>query len=202
MIVPLVILGGLSVVGGWLWWPGFMPLTQAFPHWLETSVVVKAHEGEHHALEITLALVSVSIALGGIFLARLMYRVKPEMATQLSGRFREVHRTLWNKYWVDELYQATAVNGTLWLCRISARFDNKVIDGLVHACAWTLRLMVFIYGLFDKIVVDGLVNAVANVTAGMGGRMRRMQTGQIQTYLSTLAGVLIVLSMVWMSFLS
>ncbi|HLG19445.1 MAG TPA: NADH-quinone oxidoreductase subunit L [Bdellovibrionota bacterium] len=202
MIIPLVILGGFSIVGGWLWWPGFMPLSEAFPRWLESSVVVRSHEGSRHGLEMTLALTSVLLALGGIFFARYVYRVRPGTADQIAQRFRTVYRTLWNKYWVDEIYQATVVRATLALCKFSAKFDLRVIDGAVNGCGWLLRMFVFIFGLFDKLVVDGLVNLTANVIGALGRRVRSLQTGQIQTYLGALAGVLVLLSMVWMSFLS
>ena len=45
----------------------------------------------------------------------------------------------------------------------------------------------------DKYVVDGAVNAVADGTGALGGALRRLQTGRIQTYLyGALGGALVV----------
>ena len=46
-----------------------------------------------------------------------------------AERFPAVHRTLVNKYWVDEIYDATVVKGTWASARGLFRFDASVIDG-------------------------------------------------------------------------
>jgi NADH-quinone oxidoreductase subunit L len=84
---------------------------------------------------------------------------------------------------VDEIYQAIFVNGTLLLARLGSLFDQYVIDGIVDGSA---RLTVFISwldGLFDNYIVDGIVNAIANITFWMGNQFRRVQTGNINSYL-------------------
>ena len=49
-------------------------------------------------------------------------------------------------------------------------------------------------GAFDNRVVDGIVNRVAQVTWAVGGRIRRIQTGAIQTYLFVvLAGIVLLI---------
>jgi NADH-quinone oxidoreductase subunit L len=46
-------------------------------------------------------------------------------------------------------------------------------------------------GLIDTYVVDGLVNAVAEALACGGALLRRIQTGQLQTYIViTMAGAI------------
>ena len=41
--------------------------------------------------------------------------------------------------------------------------------------------------MFDSSIVDGTVNGVANTTAGAGGVLRKIQTGQTQLYVISIA---------------
>jgi NADH-quinone oxidoreductase subunit L len=128
--------------------------------------------------------VSVLIAVAGIFVARAMYKTRtmsPDRIADLAGG--KIYRTVYNKYYIDELYEATVVNGTLALTRISAWFDANIVDGIVNGSAWVVRMISWLDGQFDKYVVDGAVNGVATVTSFFGGRVRRLQTGSINAYL-------------------
>jgi len=202
MVIPLVILAVLSIIGGWLWFPGFLPLVHAFPDWLKGSVVFHEHSGTHHGREIALAAISVGVALLGVGLAYRNYIKHPNIPAQWAMNWARLHRLVLNKYWVDEIYDRVFVRGTKKLAAIFFWFDSRIVDGGVNGSGWLLRLFVFFGGLFDKIVVDGLVNMVGGISLAAGARIRRIQTGQIQTYLGALAGMLVVISVVWMSFLS
>lgn len=199
MTGPLMALALLSLVGGWLWWPGFLSLSTAFPHWLE-SVVVVHHPHGSHATEITLALMSIGVGVAGWWVARHLYLRKPTLPAALAEKNPRFHRLLLNKYYVDELYEKTIIWGTFKLSAISAWFDRYIIDGAVNGTGWVLRAIVFVDGTFDRLFVDGLVNLIANQTIAVGRRVRQLQTGQIQTYLGALAAGLAVIMIVWMSF--
>jgi NADH-quinone oxidoreductase subunit L len=96
---------------------------------------------------------------------------------------------VFNKYYVDELYQATVVRFSLWGSRALFWFDQKVIDGLVNAVATVGRTIAYIDAAFDQKVVDGAVNLLADSFLHGGARLRRLQTGRIQAYLfGALAG--------------
>jgi NADH-quinone oxidoreductase subunit L len=199
MTVPLWILMGGSVVAGLLWVPHlFLP----FEHWLEPVMAqhaaAEAHaEGGGVGLELLLMLVSVAVAGGGIGLAYLMYvrrAVAPETFSEALGG--APYRAVFNKYWVDELYDATVVRGTLWAATAAAWFDLHVIDFIVDGSATVTRWVAWASGLWDLYVVDGAVNAVADSTYYVGRRLRRVQTGGINAYLyvivmGVLGGVLL-----------
>ncbi|MDI6402095.1 hypothetical protein QLX67_08820, partial [Balneolaceae bacterium ANBcel3] len=88
-----------------------------------------------------------------------------------------------NKWYFDELYEKTFVNGTLALTRISNWFDFRIVDGIVNGSASVTRGVSKISGWIDHLFVDGLVNYIAIVTGKAGERLRTIQTGQIQSYL-------------------
>jgi NADH-quinone oxidoreductase subunit L len=148
--------------------------------------VVGAHAEEHpeHALELGLMAVSVGVAVLGFLLAYLIYyrrTLSPALFANFAGGF--FYRLFHNKWYVDEIYQAVFVNGTLRLARIGALFDQYVIDGVVDGSASLTRVVSWLNGLFDTYVVDAIVNAIANITFWTGNKFRRVQTGNINSYL-------------------
>jgi len=98
----------------------------------------------------------------GIFVASRMYlsrKWSPDGLTRLGKGVP--YRWVYNKYYVDELYQAVFVEGLLKLARFSALFDLRVIDGLVDGSARVTTLISRANRVFDDWVVDGAVNGVA-----------------------------------------
>ena len=128
--------------------------------------------------------VSVSVASFGVFIAYLMYRresLSPEIFANLAGGF--FYRLFDRKWYFDEVYQVVFVNGTLLLARIGALFDQYIIDGIVDGSASLTRFISWLNGLFDLHIIDGIVNAIASITFGIGNMLRRVQTGNINSYL-------------------
>lgn len=224
MTIPLMVLGLGAVLTGFLNVPGVIPLLphHIFDDWLapvlgggaghgaaaaaahgahgavaalEGAVEQVAHEVAHDPMEVILMGTSVAIAVGGILLAYLIY-VKKALAPE---RFSETlagvpYNLVYNKYYVDELYDATIIRGTLAISSLLAAFDRIVIDGVVNGAASVTRAIAVVEGAFDTYVVDGLVNAVGNTTSWVGNRVRTIQTGHIYSYLYAIViGVAVVL---------
>jgi len=136
MTVPLMILAGLSIVGGWVGIPAALGGGNRFEHFLEPvfaprgAPVVVEHA---RALELLLMVLSVVVGLLGIALAYLFYLKRPEIPGRLADRFRGLYRLVYNKYYVDEIYSRTFVEGPVLgkaMGDVFARFDLKVIDGI------------------------------------------------------------------------
>jgi NADH-quinone oxidoreductase subunit L len=145
-----------------------------------------AHADEEHhppaSVELGLMAMSVVIALIGIALAWKFYVVSPEISEGLATRFAGAHRTLSNKYYVDELYNGTAVAGTMASGRGLWSFDRKVVDGAVNGSGFLTLFSSWLSGLADRVVVDGAVNSVGFVTQESSYWFRRLQTGLVQNY--------------------
>jgi NADH-quinone oxidoreductase subunit L len=189
MTVPLMILAGLAVIGGLVGIPHALGGSNEFEQWL-APVFHHGHAAAHaeahrvDATEYLLMLLSVGIAAAGIFLASRMYLTKtvsPERFSELAGG--RLYRVIYDKYYVDELYQAVFVDGVLRVTQLCARFDLLVIDGIVNGSARVTTFFSWLNGLFDTYVVDGAVDGIATVTSFVGGRVRRLQTGSINAYL-------------------
>jgi NADH-quinone oxidoreductase subunit L len=183
MTYPLIVLALGALSAGFIGLPGVLGGSQ-FAHWLEP--VIHAHAEEHgsHALEWGLMGFSVLVATFGFFLAYLMYyrgALSAERFCNLAGGF--FYRLFDRKYYLDEIYQAIFVNGTLLLARIGSLFDQYIIDGVVDGSAALTRFVSWFNGLFDNYIIDGIVNAIANLTFWAGNKFRRVQTGNINGYL-------------------
>jgi len=98
------------------------------------------------------------------------------------------YRVLLHKYYLDEIYWAVFGRGVLMLARLGAWFDARVIDGIVNGSATITRGIARLEGRFDDRVVDAIVNRLANGTFALGARVRRLQTGNINTYLYVVVG--------------
>jgi NADH-quinone oxidoreductase subunit L len=147
-------------------------------------------------VEIGLMAFSVLVALAGIGLAYRMYVLRPEASERMAERFAGIHRILSHKYYVDELYDATVVRGSLGTARGLWRFDGGVVDGAVNGSGWFTLASSWVSHMIDKYVVDGLVNFVGRVAAEASFTFRRFQTGLIQNYaLLMLFGVFVFVSL-------
>ncbi|NOZ60739.1 MAG: NADH-quinone oxidoreductase subunit L [Calditrichaeota bacterium] len=142
MTVPLMILGGLSLIGGWI---GISKLLSAgaFPNYLHEYLepaVTKYGEVQvghySHATEYGLMLLSVVIAVAGWYFAKAKFH---EIKRRLPDpeTYTGFTRLLWNKYFVDEIYMKLIVNplkslSTNFFLNIS---DKKIIDGAANSSA-------------------------------------------------------------------
>jgi len=118
----------------------------------------------------------------GILLARKFYVTNPDISERLARRWAVAHRTLLNKYYVDELYDATVVSGTMGGGRALWTFDRNVVDGAVNASGRLTIVGSWLAGLTDRYVVDGAVNLIGWTIEESSYWFRRVQTGLVQNY--------------------
>ena len=156
-----------------------------------------ADDGHHgHGPAHTIAMVlSIIVAGLGMFLSWLFYHRRTLSAESVATACRPLYNLFWHKYYFDEFYDGVLVALTVWKARLFAKFDGSVVDGIVNGVGFVTRdLLAAFTGAFDNRVVDGIVNRVAQVTWAIGGRIRRIQTGAIQTYLFVvLAGIVLLI---------
>ena len=184
MAFALIALAVGSVLAGYVGVPHVLGGENRLATWLEpsfqapqaTAVEVfeaepaAAEEEEHAALELTLMAVSSAIALIGIGLAAFIWLKRRDIADSMARNYAGVYRLLLNKYYVDEVYDATVVQPI----RIGSQ------EGL-----WR--------GL-DVQVVDGAVNGTGALVAAGSSVLRRLQTGSVRAYAGSMfVGVVVIL---------
>jgi NADH-quinone oxidoreductase subunit L len=145
--------------------------------------------------ELGLMLLSVLIAAAGIGIAYKFYVTSPEISDDLAERFAGPHRVLENKYYVDELYNATVISGTFAAGDGLWAVDRNVVDGAVNGTGWITVIGAWFSGLADRTVVDGLVNLVGRIVQESSLAFRRLQSGLVQNYaLVMLFGIFVFVS--------
>ncbi len=199
--LPLMILGVLAVVGGFVGIPHVIGnLFGHIPNYLENFLApVFEHSQTVHnisahgtaATEFSLMAVSVAIAVMGIFLAFVMYLKKPELPGKFVGTFNGLWKAVYNKWYVDEIYDALFVNPTKKL----GTFLWKGFDVQVVFVNPTKKLGTFLWKGFDVQVVDGIVNGVGKLVNVFSNTLRFTQTGFSHNYAMTMVlGVVVMLA--------
>ena len=106
----------------------------------------------------SLMLISVASGVIGIMVAWLLYVARPAMAGSLASTFKPLYQLLYNKYFVDEIYDAT------------------VVEPLVGGSR------VVLWKGVDAGLIDGSVNGVGSLSRRVGGVLRLLQSGNIRSY--------------------
>jgi len=201
MTVPLIILAVLATVGGWVGWPESLGGSDHFTKFLDPvmakhiEVGGEAAAASGAAMEYLLMLLSVLIACGGIWLAYRWYIQRPEVPDKIAAASPFLYKLLYNKYYVDQIYDAMFVNRMKDLALTLGAFDVNFINGLgVDGSAWVTRVTSRISAIWDSWIVDGLVNLAARIVWLFSWPVRMLQTGRVSRYaLAMLVGVLIFL---------
>ncbi len=178
MWVPLVLLAVLSVVGGWINVPaaiGHLPVLGWVPHsewlhdWLHpltesADAIMAQNAGEvAHASplgggEALWAVLSFALATAVVVLSALALGRRRVLPAAEAAPARGFGRVLYNKWYVDEIYDATVVRPIVATSRFFARWvDQGVVDGLVNGVGYTSRA----FGWVNSRLQTGLVNSYA-----------------------------------------
>ncbi len=194
--VPLMVLAGLSLLGGALNLPfdGFHTLG----HWLEHTL----EEVEALPLDLEVAGLSTLLALLAIFFSWLIYGRKPLEAGQkdpLKKPLGFIFTGMENKWFVDEGYWAVFLDRYVDIGRFLADvidwrfwhdwFHDKVIAGTYN---WLSRTVLNLR--VDQQGIDAFFNGLGELTKRTSTGLRRWQNGFVRSYaLAVLLGVVVIL---------
>ena len=199
MLVPLMILAALSIVGGWVSWPEIFGGNSHFINFLSTVVAVP-HEARIESLkgassrlgEIHLMLLSEGLVVLGILFAWYLYVKRTDLPEKIAKAFGGFYRLVYNKYYVDQLYDAMFVNRAKDLGLALGAFDRNVIDGVgVNGAGWLTRFISNVSIWWDTWIVDGSVRLFAYIVWCLNIPVRMIQDGLVQSYM-----LLIVLGLI------
>lgn len=198
--VPLVILAGLSLVGGALNLPGVHTFTEWLEHTLE-----HVHPGE---FVFSVAAISTIMALLAISLSYWLYSRRFQAMHELpvAQRTDDPLRTLLgplftalnNKWWVDELYWSLILNPYIALARFLADvvdwrfwhdwFHDRLIMGGYNALTQLTALRIDLGG------IDAFANSLGEAVQRTAAWLRRIESGYVRNYaLSIFLGVVLII---------
>jgi NADH-quinone oxidoreductase subunit L len=211
MAIPLIVLGGMSVIAGFanlpqkIFFDWHLPswLTQHFEHLVEpVGAFFPGHAGgfTHAEFNGWLAFGALALAVAAIVVVYLYY---------WKGLFRPLHglaernalaRTgktiLENKYYLDWLYTDVIVGFVKGpLARAAYWVNQHVIDGVVNGAGENaVKVGSFVYQRIDQGLVDGTVNGTALVANETGTGLSKSQTGRVQQYAALLFAAAAILA--------
>jgi len=182
MTIPLAILAIGAIASGWVGIPSLLGETIGIEHSdrfgeFLAPVFGGRHlpEGSHSEEWLVMAL-SISAGLLGIIVSAIMYLRKTDLPERIGKSFSYIYKILWNKYYVDELYDLIIVRPTLWIA-------NSVIVNVT-----------------DGRIIEGIVNGIPAAIGRLSHGLRRFQTGLVHQYGAVMAigaFLIIVLALLW-----
>jgi NADH-quinone oxidoreductase subunit L len=174
MTIPLMVPAVLSVIGGYVGIPHSLGGSNRFEGFL-SSVFEPGHTAAHQVAyqippaEYYLMIISVVAVVIAILVAHRFYIRDLEIPKKLARKYNFPYRVLFNKYYVDELY------------------DKVVVNPL-------LSLALFLWKQFDVLMIDGTVNGIAYLAKCTSSVIRRTETGYLRNYaLSLIFGAMLIL---------
>ena len=217
MTLPLVGLSIFAVAFGWFGIPdNFLGTDGIFYNYFHHFVGATVEETLHglnelgiHVHEIATLpfnwvplLVSVAVALGGLFAGWWVYGRRPlESPETADPTARALGPAAWdilyNKYYMDELYQTIIVRPTEWFSAVFVyqTVDKGFIDGVVlHGTARLVFTLGFYMRRFEEIVISGGVDRVKDAFLDAAREFRTIQTGKLQEYALVSSGIASVLA--------
>jgi NADH-quinone oxidoreductase subunit L len=158
-----------------------------------------AHDDIHHKAHVIAMTLSIIVATVGIVLSAFTYweRIRVIDPGKCARALGPVYDLVYNKYYVDEFYDRTLYKGTEVLRNFLARFDQRVIDGVVNGTAKVTVVGSNKTGWFDNKYIDGIVNWLAVVSQRWGTRASRVETGVIQNYVLKVGSAVGVIVVLW-----
>jgi NADH-quinone oxidoreductase subunit L len=198
MTLPLLVLGIFALLLGWVGTP-----------WLGGNLFHNFLAAEHpmpHYSDLVLW-TSIIAGLLGIVLGYTIYGIKPlrhsHAPDPLQLKLGIVFMWLKNKWYVDELYEATIIRATMALGAAFRFIDKAVVDGLLHAIAWVTRaISQFLRWIGDEFLINGGFDAACESVRDSGGVMSKLQSGRVQNYFRVLGLGTAILLVVYFYFLS
>ena len=203
IVVAISILALLGFFGGHFWPLQGDPLLHHSKPWFTTLVTAESlyghdvaeflephgtpaqaahHEEIHHVAHGYAFNLSMLIVLVGLSSAMLLYLFKREWPAVIAAKLGLVYTTVRDKYYVDEIVDATVIKLSLATARGLSWFDGTIVDGVVNLVGRTGKVAGLFSAWVDRTFVDGAVNGVAALTNAFSSIVRLFQTGRIQQY--------------------
>ncbi|MBN8704038.1 MAG: NADH-quinone oxidoreductase subunit L [Bacteroidetes bacterium] len=137
MTIPLIILSVLSVIGGFMGIPevlhGHHFLKEYLAPIFSGSQIVAMANHLTHETEYMLIGIAILTAAVSIYYAYDLFAKKATIPAAENEELKPIHKLVYHKYWVDELYEKVITKPYNWISDISYRFvELRFIDAIVN----------------------------------------------------------------------
>jgi NADH-quinone oxidoreductase subunit L len=170
-------------------------LTPAWP-WFHAYLNAERPRFNIALLMQPMILVSLALVAAGFVIGWFVYRNVDE-EDPFAVAQPSVFRMLENKFWLDELYDRTAIALARWAADFSDWMDRHVWDGLVRLLGGGAQLFGIITKGFDENAINAGADGLTSKTRGVGRLASGWHSGQIQTYLGAVAVGMLALLLIY-----
>jgi NADH-quinone oxidoreductase subunit L len=105
----------------------------------------------------------------------------------------DIFTALQNKWWIDEIYEATVIRFNAWFAMACDFMDRWVWGGAVLLVSGVMIGLAWLYRVTDEFVVNLGFDAGCEGIRRGGGGLSKLHTGRVQTYLRVIGVALVVL---------
>jgi NADH-quinone oxidoreductase subunit L len=203
MTIPLIFLSVFALVAGWFGIPESFPVigpminNNYFHHFVGATLYklmeelyalgLVNHPIETFPFSWVPLIVSLVVALGGLFLGWWIYGRKPlpvEDTDPLVAPLGPLYTFLNNKWYWDELYQKVFINPTVYLSEnvVYELVDKGLIDGTLHLTARAFYGTGHYVKRFEEVVISDGVDSIKDGFLSFAKEVRQLQTGRVQEY--------------------
>jgi NADH-quinone oxidoreductase subunit L len=199
MTVPLIILAGFAILLGFVGTP-------AWP-WFDGYLTGEEFKFDFSKLTepgtLGLMLASAAIVFTGLGLGWFLYgkRQRKTVAEKdvLESAQPSIYKLLENKYFIDEIYEATVIRFNAfaaWLCDFA---DQWIFGGAVLLVKYVTVGLAWLYRLTDEYFVNLGFDTGCEALREGGGGLSKLHTGRVQTYLRVIgvALVALIIFLIW-----
>jgi NADH-quinone oxidoreductase subunit L len=199
MTVPLILLAGFAILLGFVGTP-------AWP-WFDGYLTGEEFKFDFSKLTepgtLGLMVASATIVFTGLGLGWFLYGKRQRKTASekdvLEAAQPFIYKLLENKYFIDEIYEATVIRFNAfaaWLCDFA---DQWIFGGAVLLVKYITVGLAWLYRLTDEYFVNLGFDTGCEALREGGGGLSKLHTGRVQTYLRVIgvALVTLIIFLIW-----
>lgn len=166
--IPLIVLGILSIVGGFIELPHNLGHFEIFSGFMEKVFPETAISVHSSSLEWLFQGISAILALSGVYIAYYLFVKKPDLSLQMEKRFQGLKNFLFYGWRFDQLYDRLIVQPVVFLSEINR-----------------------------KDFIDRIYTEIANLNRFLHYQLSKTQTGKTRLYIMSVAlGAVIIMAII------
>ncbi|GHN01029.1 NADH-quinone oxidoreductase subunit L [Cytophagales bacterium WSM2-2] len=169
MTIPLLVLAGLSTLGGFIELPHSFGHFTIFSNFLSPVLPSVAVQEDFENIEWIVQLVAAGVALSGVYVAYVFYIVKPGLSEELKMSAADLHKFFFNGWGFDALYDKLFVRPFVFISNINKKdIADKLYDGLVMLANWFNRILAYTQsGVLRWYIMGIVIGGILLLTLGL-----------------------------------
>ncbi|MBI1769790.1 MAG: NADH-quinone oxidoreductase subunit L [Bacteroidetes bacterium] len=167
--IPLLILAGLSTIGGFIELPHSFGHFTVFSNFLNPVLPSVSVQEGFESIEWMIQLIAAGVALSGVYVAYIFYIVKPGLSEELKTSAADLHKFWFNGWGFDSLYDKLFVKPFVFISDINKKdIVDLFYDGLVWISNFFNRIFSYTQsGILRWYIMGIVIGGILLLTLGL-----------------------------------